>query len=142
MHADRNRAVVGDRLEAEVARALEGEPYLGLEVGGEEPQLLEARALVVEGDVPGDLPPDDGGLKRRADVGPVRDQKRRQVHQDLALPGIANRHDREGVRHGMAEGIVHRARHRRARRGGEAWIDHPQLDPIALPVEANQIGAD
>jgi hypothetical protein len=55
--------------------------------------------------------------------------------------GVLHAGDGEGPGHGMAEGVGHRARHRRAGGGGEMGIDRPQLDPVALAMEPHQVGA-
>ena len=80
----------------------------------------------------------------RVDPTSAQSESRKGVRSNRTWlsPGIANRRDRKGVRDRVAEGVIHRARHRRTRGGGEAWIDRPQLDPVALPMEADQIGAE
>ena len=50
VHPDGDRAVIRDRLQPEVAGSLKRQPDLGLEVGRKEAKILEAGALVVEGD--------------------------------------------------------------------------------------------
>ena len=50
--------------------------------------------------------------------------------------------DRERLGDGMAERVGHGARHRRAGRRGHAGVHDPELDPVALAVEADQVRAD
>ena len=85
VNADRNPAVIRHRLEAEVAAALEGEPDLGLDVGRIQTELLEARALVVDSDVRGDLPLGSGGLKGGREIRPVGQEERSDVDQHVTV---------------------------------------------------------
>ena len=50
--------------------------------------------------------------------------------------------DRERLGDRMPERVGHGARHRRAGRRGHAGVHHPELDPVAFAMEADQVRAD
>ena len=79
-------------------------------------------------------------LEHGADVGPVGEEEGRDVDQDLAR--VPHGGDGERLGHRVAEGVGHGPRHRCAGRGCQVRVHRPELDPVALAVEADQVGAE
>src|SRR3954463_15431394 len=85
MDTDGDPAVVRDGVESEVAVRLIGESNLGFQVSGKEAKPLQARAILIQEKAAGELSLDRYALEEGAEIGPVGQQKRSEVEQDLAV---------------------------------------------------------
>ena len=139
MNPDRDPAVVGDRLESQIAVRLIGEADLGFHVSREEAEALEARAILIEEERAGELPLNRDALEEGAEIGPIGQQERRDIDQDLVV--VAHGGDGERLRDRVTEGVGNGPSHRCPWCRDKVGVHHPQLDPVAGPVESNQIGS-